>query len=191
MSAHTLILILAFGSCLLTARGLSEVCSTERPDLSLPAIVHLEAIGFAPMETADECCFVNFMPVGTWRHVLGRNGGKKIVQRQRTEGNGRECESLWHDSLQLPAFRNPSTWIGMGSSPKALRIRLGCYWQGNGSEATCPSRALPPGSDVDINLSSVVLFSAADIQVFIDSFIVQGDCLNEFNRSSHTRSGGN
>jgi hypothetical protein len=30
-------------------------------------------------------------------------------------------------------------------------------------------------------------FSATDIQVFIDSLIVQGDCLNELNRSSHTR----
>jgi hypothetical protein len=35
------------------------------------------------------------------------------------------------------------------------------------------------------------LFSATDIQVFVDSLIIQGDCLNEFNRSSNTRSGGN
>jgi hypothetical protein len=40
-------------------------------------------------------------------------------------------------------------------------------------------------------LHQLCLFSATDIQVFIDSLIIQGDCLKKFNRSSHTRSGGN
>jgi hypothetical protein len=42
-----------------------------------------------------------------------------------------------------------------------------------------------------ITFHQLCLFSATDIQVFVDSLIIQGDCLNEFNRSSHTRSGGN
>jgi hypothetical protein len=71
MSTHTLVLILAFGSSLLTTWGPGEVRCTVGPNLRLPAAVRLKTVGFAPAETVEELHFVNIPPLGTRRHVLG------------------------------------------------------------------------------------------------------------------------